>query len=382
MSEPSSSKRRWALLGRLDRYVLVQFLGAYIVAILMIVGLYVVIDVATNLDDYLRKGADGESNIGEVGRYYLLQIPFLYLEVAPFVTLIAGMYSVSRLQKSREVIASLAAGVSARRLLLPIFASSALLAGFMFFLRETACHEIGFERDMLLVQLDEGAEEVVLPNVRLKDASRETITLGRFYPRREPAAFESLLALRLEEGGIWRTYEAASGTWQLESDPVSGLEDEFWELRGGVQEEITDSSKNSVPLVRFDEGLEFSPKDAWIAWKGRTDPTSLSFRQAARLSERDPDNVQYRTLQFYLLSYPLANLVLLLCGLPFLLQYERGKGTEGMVAGFLLCVFYFGTDFVTLNLGMQAQLSPLLATWLAPVFFGSLGLVLFSGTRS
>ncbi len=382
MSEPSSSRRRLALFGCLDRYVLLQFLAAYVVAILMIVGLYVVIDIATNLDDYLRTEANGSSNIGKVGLYYLLQVPFLYLQVAPFVTLIAGMYTVSRLQKSREVIASLAAGVSARRLLLPIFATSALLAGFMFYVREAASGQIGFERDMLLVQLDEGEDEVVLPNVRLKDASRETITLDRFYPEREPPAFESLLALRLEDGGIWRTYEAASGIWQLETDPETGLERGYWLLRGGVQEEITDSSKYSVPLVRFEEGLEFSPEDAWIAWRGRTDPTSLSFRQAARLSERDPDNVQYRTLQFYLLSYPLANLVLLLCGLPFLLRYERGRGNEGMVAGFLLCVFYFGTDFVTLNLGMQAQLSPLLATWLPPVFFGSLGLVLYSGTRS
>jgi lipopolysaccharide export LptBFGC system permease protein LptF len=74
--------------------------------------------------------------------------------------------------------------------------------------------------------------------------------------------------------------------------------------------------------------------------------------------------------------------VLLLCGLPFLMTYERGRDGLGPVAGFLLCVFYFCADFVCLNLGMQGHISPVLAAWLPPTFFGSLGIVLFSSGRS
>jgi lipopolysaccharide export LptBFGC system permease protein LptF len=81
-------------------------------------------------------------------------------------------------------------------------------------------------------------------------------------------------------------------------------------------------------------------------------------------------------------TFPLANVVLLLVGLPFLMQFERGRGTEGLVAGFLLCVFYFAADFVSLNLGMQGQIDPILASWLPPLFFGSLGLVLFGSIRT
>jgi hypothetical protein len=78
-------KRSWALFGTLDRYVGRLFLGAYVVALLLVVGLYLVVDLASNLDDYLRPTESGESAAVRVARYYLLHLPFLYLSVAPFV---------------------------------------------------------------------------------------------------------------------------------------------------------------------------------------------------------------------------------------------------------------------------------------------------------
>ena len=75
-------------------------------------------------------------------------------------------------------------------------------------------------------------------------------------------------------------------------------------------------------------------------------------------------------------------LPLLLVGLPFLMQFERGRGSEGLVAGFLLCVFYFAADFVSLNMGLQGHASPALSSFLPTLLFGSLGLVLTSSARS
>ena len=64
---PASSQKRqtalWAdvkvgrrplpLFGRIDRYVLMHFVQSYMTAMLLMTGLFMVIDMASNLDDYL-----------------------------------------------------------------------------------------------------------------------------------------------------------------------------------------------------------------------------------------------------------------------------------------------------------------------------------------
>ena len=380
-TDPTGEPRRLALLGRLDRYVLRIFLSALVVSAIVVVGLYLVVDLATNLDDFLAAegGVSGREQLLRVGRYYAIEALFLLFQVAPFVTLAAGMYTVSRLQKNSELIAAMGLGWSVRRVQLPVFLAGMLLAVAMVGGRELATSGLGFDRDRLRSLLEEGGEEVVLELVRLKDPSGERVQLERYLPGDEPsgagARFEGLDAIRFEEG-LWYRYSAVGGVYR----GVSGHG--YWELEGGWLEEVEEGGKSRVPLMRLDASVEFSPRDVWSAWKGRNDALDLSWGEAAELSRRDPDNVQYATLLHYLVSFPLANVVLLLCGLPLMMQFERGRANRGLVLGFLLCVFYFGADFVSLNLGMQGHLSPLLATFLPPLFFGSLGAVLFASCRS
>jgi lipopolysaccharide export system permease protein len=392
----SGGRRRVAPFGMLDRYVGRVFVVAYLLATLLVVGLFLVVDLAGNLDDYLKPTSDGEPTPGaKVLHYYGLQLPFLYLQVAPFVTLIAGMFTVAKLQKAREVIAALAAGISARRLLAPVFIGGLLLTIGVIALREVASSTIGFERGVLQVELDEHLPWIVLEDVRLKDSQGEMIQLERFWPidpelRAEtgPWARRVLRGSRIEgfnavrdRDGTWLSYSATSGVWEG-GDGRSESPGAAWRLLEGRLVEVGASSQDQRELRELDGAMAFTPRDAWVAWKGRNNPLDLSYSEAVSLADRDPENIQYRTLRYYLLSFPLANVVLLMVGLPFLLNYERGRGTNGMIVGFLLCVVYFATDFVTLNLGMQGQIGPVFACGLPAVVFGSLGLVLTGSMRT
>jgi lipopolysaccharide export LptBFGC system permease protein LptF len=84
----------------------------------------------------------------------------------------------------------------------------------------------------------------------------------------------------------------------------------------------------------------------------------------------------------YHLTFALANVVLLFVGLPLLLRHERGKGLEGLAKSLLLCVFFFGVDFVFRSLGIQGALDPVLASWAPILIFGSLGVVLYDSMRT
>jgi lipopolysaccharide export LptBFGC system permease protein LptF len=82
------------------------------------------------------------------------------------------------------------------------------------------------------------------------------------------------------------------------------------------------------------------------------------------------------------MTFPLANVLLLLCTLPFLVGRERGKASEGVMAGLLICLAYFCLDFITRSMGLSGDLSPLMSAWLPVLFFGALGITLTHFMRS
>lgn len=379
---PEETSRRLALFGRLDRYVLRTFLGALVVSAIVVVGLYLVVDLASNLDDYLDppEGITGSEQLALVARYYAIEALFLLFQVAPFITLSGGMYTVHKLHKNRELIAAMGLGWSVRRVQLPVFLAALTLAIGMVAGREFAMGEYGFLRGRLLHLIEEGGTEVSFEKLRFKDATGELIELAQYLPGPDPsgdgASFVGLDAVRNRDGRFFH-YVIERGVHV--GPPGAGG---FWDLEGGSLEAVEEGGKNLISIDSLDGELDFTPDDIWSAFKGRNDAMDLSYAEAQSLARRDPDNVQYATLLNYLISFPLANIVLLLCGLPLMMQFERGRAGRGLVTGFLLCIFYFAADFFSLNLGMQGHLSPLLAAFLPPLFFGSLGIVLFASARS
>jgi lipopolysaccharide export LptBFGC system permease protein LptF len=84
-------------LGKLDRYVGGLFAMSYATAILLIIGLLIVIDIATHLSYFETWKDGGSASTILILRFYVLSIPFLYVQFSPFVTVVAGIFTVSRL---------------------------------------------------------------------------------------------------------------------------------------------------------------------------------------------------------------------------------------------------------------------------------------------
>jgi lipopolysaccharide export system permease protein len=359
--------------GRLDRYVAELFVSSYAVAILLIVGIFLIVDMTSNLDNYMAKGADGTSPPGaDVVTLYFLQIPFLFLQVAPFVTLVGGLFTVSKLMANREVIAGLGAGVSARRILLPVFLCAGLLGAGMFGLRELAIESIGERRDGLIDKLVLRRDAPVYEDLWVKDTGGNPVRINTFHPARgNAAAWIEGFAATIHKGEEWTEVTAREAYY------VNGV----WELTDGKRFSIEQRAGSETLVVeRLKSAL--TPRDVRTAWKAREAPVDLSFSELQELVRRDPDNIQWHTLLQVNLAFPFAHIVLLLVALPFLLRYERSKSAAGAGVGFILCIFYFGLDFVCRSLGLQGELGPMLAGWLPILLFGSLGVVVFSSSRT
>jgi lipopolysaccharide export system permease protein len=376
-------KRTLKIGGHLDRYVGSLFLGSYATALFLVVGLYRILDLASHIDDYLEVWEDGtRAPVVVLVRYYLLTVPFVFLQLAPFVTLVAGLFTVSRLLKHSEAVACLAAGVSAHRLLGPVFAGGLAASLGMFGLREVLSLplldgvSVANKRDVLRAVLEEQTFDRAYENLWLRDLSGSVVLLREFHPfAGDPPVAEVRGLEATVNATSWVSIEA-DRAFYVERDGAVG-----WQLENGRHKEVVDGDQRQRGVAML-EGFEFTPELALSFHRAREQPLELSFAEARELARRDPDSVVYQTLLQYYLTFPLANLVLLLVGLPLLMRHERGGGAEGLAAGCLLCVFYFAADFFFRNLGLGGNLDPRLASWLPILFFGSLGLVMFDSMRT
>jgi len=363
--------------GHLDRYVGSLFLMSYVTALLVVVGLFFILDMASNLDDFLEPWADGSSTPSVyLARYYVLNLPFLFMQSAPFVTLTGAMFTVSRLMKHNEISAALSAGVSTHRVMLPIFMGSVLVAVGMFGFREIATSQMARQRDALHYVLKERSYDRVYENLWLRDENGARIRLGEFRPATGTPPRAEILDLEVTyaRGDVLTSVEASRATYVQRAEGLA------WALEDGLRFDVGEDQEQTNP--EFLEYTEFSPELAMTFFRARNQPLDLSFTEVRDLSARDPDNVLYQTLLQYHLTFPLANIVLLLVGLPLMLRQDRGRGVERLGFGLLLCVFFFGADFIFRNLGMQGALQPLMAAWIPVLFFGSLGIVLVDSMKT
>ncbi len=382
--EQRKEPRRSLPLGsRIDRYVLGHFAQSYVTAMLLMTGLFMVIDMATNLDGYLETWNDGTTvPASALLKFYVLNLPYLFLQVAPFVTLIAGMFTVAKLLKAREVTAVLSAGVSARRMLLPIFLSGIVLALGMFVAREAVGRGVAREREKVRDILDKQRFEEQYVDVAVIEASGSTVFLDRFFPRPSdggPPRVDGLTAILRTDTrygtGKYIRIDARQAIWN-----GSG-----WDLIGGSRATIDQSAQERIHAdeeITTLDGYEFTPELALTYKRAKAAPLELTFSEVQALMERDPDDTSYQTLWHYHLTFPLANVILLLIGIPLMFNHERGRATDRIALGGLLCVFYYSADFVFRTLGVKGQLSPLLSAWIPVLVFGAIGIMLYDSLKS
>ncbi len=355
---------------KLDRYVTSYFVSSYGVCLLFFVGMFVLIDLFAKSDDILKGAGDlsgmGYSAGGLTLQYYALQIPFIFLQVAPFVTVMAAMFAISRLRRNNELVPMIVSGRSVFRVLTPVFVFAGLFAVFM-----------------VLVQ------QFVAPP--LADA-RERV--------------RSILLSQREERMIEGIYFAGEGVWAHVTDynidkktiadfDVSDLNhpkepptlgrNASWNPTRGVFEYMVDvvdpTDAKKTTQIRRELPSRLTPDIIESVTRG---PHDLSYSQAGFLFNNSDERTRdkWKVLLHYHLTFPLSNVLLLMLGLPFILRQDTRSHLLGMMTAIVICAAYFSFDAVMRNLGEQKALHPVLAAWFGVIFFGSLGVVLIDNVKT
>ena len=123
MNKNFFKQTKW--LKRLDRYIIVKFLGTYFFAIALIISIAVVFDINENIDHFINNKAPLKAIVFD---YYLNFIPYYTNLFSPLFVFIAVIFFTSKLAENSEIIAMFSTGMSFKRLMRPYMISAAIIS--------------------------------------------------------------------------------------------------------------------------------------------------------------------------------------------------------------------------------------------------------------
>ncbi len=355
-----------------------QFLVAYAICTAALLGLFVLMDGLAKLEYFLKQP---ENLFVVLFRYFLAFIPVYFTQfLGPVFTLMAAMFSVTMLNKGSEFTPMKAAGRSIQRLLAPYFVMAALSALAMIFVQELVIPNL---KDQIRVAFDYGKRKKGI-EASFTDSRGTHFKVDEYLPSKQQGfvievtklhpntgfkteiVARSMRWVRTENSGYWILEDAREQQWD-----AKGREVIFPGATG--KDRITLASKE-VPIDDTDmQPIDLESSDREIPY--------LSLGELRDQYKRRPQLKHLEVMLHMRLAFPMANFVLLLLGLPFALRGENRSVILGVIAATVISAAYLFSTTICMGLG-SGNFSPMLAAWLPVLFFGSLGVTLYSGMNT
>ncbi len=377
----------------LDRERYWSFIKAYLICFFALVGLYVVIDAFSNLDEFEEWAESTPQLFYNMGRYYLIRMSLIYDQICGIITMMAAIFTVTWMQRNNELLAMLAAGISTQRIIRPVLISAVVVSSLAVINQEWIMPPLAEELQRfpdddgakkIKVYMQEDNNDVVISGNMADRVTRTVTKLSVTIPVRvagkliEISAFE---ATYIPPGAPHVPY---SGGWLLRDVKFllpMPTTDSLNNLSHGVLSKVDDVSVYPDPLESFVARPNavnlFLKTDLTFATMTR----SRHWYQFARTPEliramTNPSNLGDRDeIQVFLhgrLIRPLLGLNLMLLSLPLVLggagrnmfvNLGMSLGTSGL---------FYSANFMSQYLGSHGVFTAELAAWAPLIFFGTI----------
>jgi lipopolysaccharide export system permease protein len=362
----------------IDRQLVRSYLKSYLACLVSLLGLYIVIDLFTNIDDFTSR----TSGLGPVARhistYYGYRIPRIFDQMCEMLALLAAMFTVAWMQRNNELLPLLSAGVSTRRVVRPVlFAACGMLA------LGSLNQELLIPRlaRVLLAERDDpmGEKEI---GVRGAYEPNGTLIEGRTALRKSHLVkdFSSVFPERLAGNIIHITAEEA---YYL--PPGARPRGGGWLLIGAQPAELEGLSLPCLEMI--DPGKYFlstEQVDFEAVTRARTwFVLASTHRIREELSRPDSTRLAAIAVLFHMrLTRPILGLLLVVMGLSVILRDQNRNLFISAGLCLVLCAVFFAACFACKQFGDNEYVSPALAAWLPVLLFGPLAFVLFDAVHT
>src|SRR3954452_2740886 len=238
----------------LDRQRYRAYFKSYVVCFTALVGLYIVIDAFSNFDEFTKRETSAVALARIMGRYYFVHMSEFYDRLCGVIGMMAAIFTVTWMQKNNELLAMLAAGISTKRVIRPVWISALIVSGLAVVNQEFIMPPLGEE---LQKSHDDDGERKVLVYSRYD--AQGILIHGREADRSAKTVLNFNATLPVSIFGTIREVEAKQARYIPETAknaPMRG----GWLLRGAKLNPPADDEtlKESV-LTRLEDAKGFPP---------------------------------------------------------------------------------------------------------------------------
>ncbi len=360
-----------------DRYLLRTFVRVLVVSFLSLTGLFIIIDMFGNLEEFIAYAEREGSLVQVLCGYYGARVLSFFDRISGLLALIAAIFTITWFQRTNELTAVMAAGISKARIVRPLVAATVVVA-----LLAVANREVGLPR--VRDKLTRNAQDWLGESARRLTPRRDNRTLILITGKATVAARQEIqqptfrLPPSLAQFG--RQLVAREAVYHSATDQHAG----GYLLRGVTQPanlaEIASADQDGQPVI-------YSPQDhAWLKPDECFVATQITFDLLAadalwcqysstpELIEllRNPSldyGADTRVTLHRRFVQPVLDVTLLFLGLPLVLA--RSKRNIFVAAGqcLLLMAVFFVVVLACQALGNTILVSPALAAWLPMLIF-------------
>ncbi|MCX5706659.1 MAG: LPS export ABC transporter permease LptG [Candidatus Omnitrophica bacterium] len=359
----------------LDRYILKSVVSIFITCIFVFLFMYVVIDLLSRLDDILKQ----QVHYTLIIRYYLLYIPIMFVQIAPFACLLSTIYTFSKLNHTNEIIAMRASGLSIFYLAKTVLIFGLLISLFIFWLNDRIVPRSLDLTQKIKLQMGEGSKKKekkqdAITNLSMYGLKNRLFFINRFYPDKNTMEGITILEHNeqqditrkivankgIYENGFWKFLQSITYTFdqngQMMDDPQF-LEEEIMIIPETPRDFLTQRQKPELMTI--------NQLDNYI-WK-------LS-KSGARTLIR---NLKIDLYQRY--TTPFISLIIILLGIPFSLgMHRKATGLSSVGFSIMLGFLYYILDAICIALGKGGALPPLISASLSHIVALGIGLYLIN----
>jgi lipopolysaccharide export system permease protein len=349
-----------------DRYVLRLYTRSLLLAILAFLVIYVTVDVFEQIDEWL----DKEAALRDVLRYYYYSIPLMLSYVTPVAILLASIFAMGGLARRNELTALLAAGVSLKRVALPVLLASLGVSLLLILFDETVVVHANRERKEIKhfdiehkKRLDPGLKK----NLHYLGEEGMVILARRFvYATR---TMDDVVVQQFRNNTLARRLEARRARWN----------GSHWVFYEGFDRTFEGDSERVEPFRQkvVPEIVE-RPEDFAKREVDRENMTVPELRDYIRKVARSGGEIApYLTELYFRFSFPLAGAIFALLGVPLTARRRKISLASGFGQALVVSFLYYAVLRMGRSLGSQGVLPPLLGAQAGNILFMIVGGLLF-----
>ena len=363
--------RRWRLFNLhfptiLDDYVLRGFalyLTLIVAAFLMLLLVFTLFEL---LSDILRNQVSPLT----VGEYLLNVVPYFLYNTTPLSMLLAVLVTFGLLQRSNEITAIKATGISLYRIIVPVLIASILVAGVLFLSDQLYLPYTNKRQDALRNRIKgKPAQTYLRPDRKWIFGQRSDIYYYQFFdPDRDVFGGVSVFQFDPHTFQITHRITADRAHW---SNSMGR-----WVYEQGWERSLSGSAIESYR--KFDAATYPELAEAPAYFKKEIKQSSeMSYEELRRyihdLEQSGFDVVRLRVQLQKKIAYPLITLVMAVLAIPFALSAGKRSAVAGVATAIGIGVVYWTISGLFEAMGNLSQLPPAVAAWSPDLVFGFIG---------